>query len=793
MRDYLIAKTQPSVNANNIIKGNKYRITLLTPRLFRVQVSKTNKFFDYATQSVWFRDFGKVEFTEKIIGSLIIISTSAVRFTFNTSTLKAKTVHFFDTDKIEKCDNSQNLKGTRRTLDLTFGPVKLGNGIVSKNGVAIMEDGPSLTLDDKGLLSDKKNSDTDTYIFAYGNNYREAISALYDLCGKVPMIPRYALGNWWSRYRVYTQDEYTILMQKFIDKEVPISVATIDMDWHWTDLNKEFGTKFHNKRPHAEHPCTGGWTGYSWNKNLFPDHKKMLEWLHKNNMKTTLNLHPADGIRYFEDNYKKMAIAMGIDPSSKEPIPFEISKEKFIENYFEIIHTPLEKEGVDFWWMDWQQGTKSDLAGLDPLWALNHYHYLDNAKNGDLPLILSRYAGFGSHRYPLGFSGDTAINWKVLNFQPYFTSTATNAGYTWWSHDIGGHHFGKKDEQLYIRWLQYGSFSPIMRLHSTISDMLGKEPWQYSQLTEELTSDVLRFRHKLIPYLYTMDYRNHNENLALCEPMYYSYPNIEDCYKVPNEYMFGSELLVSPITSKISKITTFASTKAYIPNGRWTDIFTGEIYDKEGMQTLYRDLGSIPVLAKEGSIIPLSLDSGNSVTNPKNLELLIYRGNNSFDLYEDNGTNDFENNKAITTYQIEENDTIKFTINPATSNLNVIPNKRNYHLVFKDINNVNEYTIIKNDKEIEHIVNCGNNFSEKCFELDLEVNATDKILIEIKKYEVLYNITKKDWDIKVLTRWQTSSIRKIIIAKALQNNKNSLIAKLLMPKVIKRMLLLQHG
>lgn len=96
-----------------------------------------------------------------------------------------------------------------------------------------------------------------------------------------------------------------------------------------------------------------------------------------------------------------------------------------------------------------------------------------------MPLILSRYAGLGSHRYPLGFSGDTAINHKVLDFQPYFTANAANAAYFWWSHDIGGHHFGYKDDELYLRWIEFGVFSPILRLHSTSNDLLGKEPWKY--------------------------------------------------------------------------------------------------------------------------------------------------------------------------------------------------------------------------------------------------------------------------------------------------------------------------
>ena len=256
-------------------------------------------------------------------------------------------------------------------------------------------------------------------------------------------------------------------MDRFEKEKIPLTVATIDMDWHWVDLKKQFKIN------------ANGWTGYSWNTELFKDYKSFLNNLQNRNLKVTLNLHPADGIRHFEDMYNDVAKAVGIDPETKEDVKFSCKSDDFWNAYFDKVHKPYEKDGVDFWWIDWQQGKKSDIEGLDPLLALNHYHFLDNAENGKLPLILSRYAGLGSHRYPLGFSGDTAINYKVLDFQPYFTANAANAAYFWWSHDIGGHHFGYKDDELYLRWIEFGVFSPILRLHSTSNDLLGKEPWKY--------------------------------------------------------------------------------------------------------------------------------------------------------------------------------------------------------------------------------------------------------------------------------------------------------------------------
>lgn len=118
-----------------------------------------------------------------------------------------------------------------------------------------------------------------------------------------------------------------------------------------------------------------------------------------------------------------------------------------MDAYFDMHHR-MEAEGVDFWWLDWQQGGVTRQKGLDPLWMLNHMHYLDSGRGGNWPLTFSRYAGPGSHRYPVGFSGDTIVTWESLAFQPQFTATASNIGYGWWSHDIGGHMFGYRNEEL---------------------------------------------------------------------------------------------------------------------------------------------------------------------------------------------------------------------------------------------------------------------------------------------------------------------------------------------------------
>ena len=190
-------------------------------------------------------------------------------------------------------------------------------------------------------------------------------------------------------------------------------------------------------------------------------------------------MHPAEGVHAHEAAYAAIAKRMGIDPAAELPVSFDPTDPDFVEAYLEELHHPLEDEGVDFWWLDWQQGGVTKVPGLDPLWLLNHLHFLDSGRDGRRPLTFSRYAGIGSHRYPIGFSGDTHITWESLDFQPYFTATASNAGYGWWSHDIGGHFKGYRDDELATRWVQLGVFSPVNRLHSGLNPFNTKEPWRF--------------------------------------------------------------------------------------------------------------------------------------------------------------------------------------------------------------------------------------------------------------------------------------------------------------------------
>ena len=745
---------------NVIIRGNT-RFTVLTPCLLRVENQRNGAFCDEPTQSVWFRDFSKPQFEVRENEDTVIIKTTKANFMYCLKTQKMLRIKLLDGRTVTDYSKG-NLKGTCRTLDITAGIITLTDGVCSRGGVAVLDDSDTLAIKEDGSILPRENKESDKYYFAYGNDYIGATSDLYKLTGKVPLIPRYALSNWWSRYKAYTQEEYLNLMDKFKEEEVPITVATVDMDWHWVDIKSKFGKDSHKISMHKNFMefvydfWSTGWTGYSFNTDLFPDPEGFLKKLKDDNYKVTFNIHPSMGVRWFEDQYEEMCRAMGQNPEEKKPVEFDITDKKFTENYFDILHHPFEKMGVDFWWIDWQQGTRTNTPGLDPLWALNHYHFLDNAKDNHRPLILSRFCGAGSQRYPLGFSGDTTQTWASLDFQPGFTATASNIAYPWWSHDIGGHCMGKKDDELYLRWVQLGVFSPVMRLHSTNNEFAGKEPWNYSGPVERIAKDALRLRHKLLPYIYTMNYRTHMDCRAICEPMYYAYPEDESAYNCKNEFFFGTELIVAPITEHTSADTNLASVNVWIPEGRYTDIFTDRIYEGNQFVKMYRDVETIPVLAKEGAIIPMSAnDRTNDCSNPEVLEILAYRGKGKFTLYEDDGeTLSYKDGKFLkTAFTIDENGAdVTFRISKEEGDSSVAPAKRTYIVKFKDIVKA-DVTVTVNGKEVEpKLRKCG-----KSLELTVSARNTQTVEVKLSDCTYLQNEDKKQTLTRVISKFQMST------------------------------------
>jgi hypothetical protein len=392
-----------------------------------------------------------------------------------------------------------------------------------------------------------------------------------------------------------------------------------------------------------------------------------------------------------EAQYEDIARAVGIDPATKEPVPFDITSENFARAYLEILHHPHERQGVDFWWIDWQQGTRTKKEGLDPLYALNELHYYDLGRNPEKrPFIFSRWPGLGGHRYPIGFSGDTVVSWESLQFQPEFTATAANVAYGWWSHDIGGHCDGIEEAELFIRWVQYGVFSPILRIHSTNNPYIDRRPWAYGSDTCEAIREAMQLRHALVPLLYSANYRCAAEGEPLVLPVYYDSPHESAAYRCPQEYLFCRQLLAAPFTRRTNPETRLARQVVWLPEGDWYHFFSGKYYQGGFWYPIYGDKQDIPVFAKAGALIPLNGDEPqNGVSLPRTMRLKIFPGADSqFELYEDDGaTQAYLSGACARTMFTQETktDEICLTIFPAPGNFPGMPESRAWVLEFENI------------------------------------------------------------------------------------------------------------
>lgn len=760
-----------------VVKGDKYRFTVLTECLIRLEYNENGNFEDRPSQGIWNRKLDKVLFETVEEEDLLIIRTSKIELHYNKSEFTPLNLFITMQGKFGGHENiwyygeiPNTLKGTRVGLDRTDGQVPLSEGLCSREGFAIIDDSLSYLITQDGFITPREKGVVDIYYFGYGYDYEESVKDYYRITGAPPMLPRKALGNWWSRYYPYTEETYKELINRFKEEDIPFSMAVLDMDWHITDLPEKYGR---------------GWTGHTWNKELFPNHIELLDWLHDNHMMTALNIHPEEGIHAYEDKYEALANRLGIDSNQDEKIPFNVFNQDFINSYITEILEPLEKEGVDLWWMDFYTKQAAGFANNNtPLWILNHYLSLNSGKDGKRPLLLSRNAGIGGHRYPIGFSGDTSISWDAFRFQPYFTATSSNMGFVWWSHDIGGFMMGTRDDELFVRWAQFGVFSPINRMHSANSMFSGKEPWKYGMETEKTIGKFLRFRHRLIPYLYSEAYACNTKLKTLSRPLYYDYPEIEAAYNCPNQYWFGSQIIVSPITEKRSLETGMAGVDVWLPKGTWTDIFNGRVYTGNRMITMYRTLSEIPVFAKAGAILPLAVHTphDNNTDNPELIEVQIFPGaSGSYELYEDDGISK-ESAYCITRFdQKWEDGHCEFTLD-TKGDINMIPDTRAYRICFKGFGDADKVRVI--DRNGVREIPYQKSYDKKTHSLIItpaiqDKNASYMVILDAKAL-IWNNEDVRDQIMDFVVRYQIEyrKIEKIDQLVSMYSNENALISDL---------------
>ena len=289
------------------------------------------------------------------------------------------------------------------------------------------------------------------------------------------------------------------------------------------------------------------------------------------------------------------------------------------------------------------------MPGLNAqLWTNKVFYDFSQQHTGRRAFILGRYGDWGSERYPGFFTGDAYSGWPVLAYEVAFAARGGNVLIPYISHDIGGFHGGKIDFELYARWLQFGTFSAILRMHSAHENPREgnlRMPWVYGERGIELMRKYFTLRTQLIPYLYSYAWLAHKDAMPILRPLYLQYPQLPEAYRYPHEYFFGAQLLVAPVLQPGGEQTV------YLPPGEWRDFFTGKRYPGGTTFTAHYRVDETPVFVRTGAIVPEQEVSDYSDAIPlKRLVLNVYGpGDGDFDLYEDDGVSlDYEQQHART-------------------------------------------------------------------------------------------------------------------------------------------------
>jgi alpha-glucosidase len=690
---------------STVLSGNA-RFTILTPQLIRMEWAANGKFEDHASLVFLNRRLPVPEFSVRRGSDGIVIETSKVKLSYHPVVSEEKfsasnlIVEFQLEGKSKKWNpgmpDTGNLLGTARTLDNlnhSSAIVPLDPGLISRSGWVVVDDSIRPLFDSTDFDFEKSERSSwpwvmerptgecqDWYFFGYGHDYKRALGDFVRVAGRIPLPPRFAFGSWWSRYWAYSDQELESLVQEFHENDVPLDVLVIDMEWHNTlgmhyDQKDSSGNKL-------------GWTGYSWDHDLFPYPEDFLHKMHQQGLEVTLNLHPAAGVQPWEDRYAQMAKAMEIDPSTQKYVPFDITNKKYAQNYMDILLHPIEKQGIDFWWLDWQQGSTTSIPELNPTWWLNYVHFTDQEREGKRPLLFHRWGGLGNHRYQIGFSGDTISDWATLNFQPEFTATAANVGYAYWSHDIGGHIPGKVDPELYTRWVQFGVFSPILRTHTTKSPEAERRIWAYPEPYSRIMRDAFHLRYAIEPYIYTEARRTYDTGVAFLHPLYYEWPEQQNAYEHKDEYMFGESILVAPVTHPVDAATGLAEDSLWIPPGTWIEWQTGKHITGPSVIKRRTSIDQTPIYIRAGSIIPMQPEmryTGERAVSPLILAVFpLAEGQESnYVLYEDSSKDEQYKNGICAWTKIDarrNGDTETFHIHPVEGQYIGMQKERGYEI-----------------------------------------------------------------------------------------------------------------
>ena len=680
---------------DNTVSGKTFRITVLTERLVRLEYNPNGLFVDLESELVRFRNFPKVDFELKEDNKYLTIKTKY----FSLSYTKEKSfdggrlvpmsnlkVELNGTDKgwyynHPEIKNTKDYKGNFFSLDGSEENLKARKGLYSPDGFSSIDDSNTY-LYDKNRKIYTRDGGIDIYLFMYNKDFDLALKDYFALTGYPSLIPRYALGNWWSRDFDYTTKDIEELIGNFEKNGIPLSILLLDKGWHQYNYeNKEIKS------------------GFTFNKELIEKPKDLINDLHKKNIHVGVKIDPSDGVYPIDEKYKELADTFGV--TDNKIIAFDPLNPVFLDSLYQIMISPLTHMGVDFFWNDTDCSTMYYIQ-----FGLYSQLLFERINNDDKQheMILSRNPMIATHRYPVTYTGKALIGWDTIKRICRTQEQASNMGIAWTSTDVDGNYGGIEEEELYVRSVEQATFGPILRFNAPRGRYYRREPWRWNAKTLEIVGRYLKLRHRLIPCLYSEAYEYHKNGTLFMKPLYYDYPWVFDDVNYRDEYYFG-QMLVAPITQGKDMLMNRTVQRVFIPEGTWYDFITGKKFpgNKE-YKTFYRD-EDYPVFVKKGGIIPLNndLDNLNYTGNPDSLEIHIFPGeSNTYNLYED--LDEVEEKHLIT--QIDYNylpSNYTVIIRNIEGVKGVAPDKRSYKIRFRNTKKADDVICYFNDSQIKTI------------------------------------------------------------------------------------------
>ncbi len=681
---------------NTIIQGKNYRFTVLSERLVRLEFSIDGKFNNNKTLLVKNRNFPKCDFQVQQDDKFLVINTKY----FSLQYIKEKPfkgpsyapdinlkIALLNTDKTWYYDHpeARNFKSDAFSLDDYKGLIKLNNGLYSTDGFAVLNDSKTLEINENGFLKKPDSNRVDLYVFMYKRDFGLCLKDYYTLTGYPPLIPRYALGIWWNRERIFSAEELLDMVVLFRRYQIPVSVILLSEFWHIKDESNYNLYK----------------SGYTFNPKLFPNPQEFIKKLNAEHIRIGLNIDPVEGIRKEEPSYRLFAENFNI--TNGDNIPFNMFDPNFIKLYLQSIINPLISIGTDVFWLDYRKD-------METLQALNYYQNENIKAFNKRNLVLTRNPLVAPHNYQVLYSGETIVSWNTLKYLPFYNALGSNKGISWWSHDVGGYKDGIEDGELYIRYVEFACFSPIFRFSAKRGPYYKREPWLWDIKTYTVAREYCWLRQRLIPYIYTESYNYYKNGIPLVQPLYYIYPEIYDEPLYNNEYYFGRELIVAPITRPMNTLISRSIHRIFLPEGVWYEFKTGKKFIGNKRYVVFYNEENYPVFAKSGTIIPLAnlMENKNDTSNPHDLEINVFPGsNNIYKLYEDDGiSNDYLNGKYIITaidYNYLKNN-YTLIIHPVEGDISLLPPERSYKIRFRNTRQADNVSVYLNQDILNNIV-----------------------------------------------------------------------------------------